>query len=82
MSIIRIPAGFYYDHTETRDLPAPPVIRKIGKSIEIDSDHPDMAELINDARFYAETTDGWCDDAKRYVYMARRLLVKVAAETT
>jgi hypothetical protein len=73
----RIPAGFYYDHVD-RDLAAPPIIKVVGKSVVIDTDHEDFAELIEDAQHYAEDTAGWHEDAKRYVYMARRLLMVVS----
>lgn len=49
---VRIPRGFYDDHLD-RDLDAPPVLKTTSRGYVIDADHPDMAELRNDAEHYA-----------------------------
>ena len=51
-NIIRIPRAFYDDHVGCRDLPAPPIVRETSRHYWIDTNHPDCAELINDAEFY------------------------------
>jgi hypothetical protein len=62
-----IPKGFYDDHTVGRDLPAPPIIKKTSRHYQIDGDHPDMAELVADAEFYA---DPWGPDQAPHVVLA------------
>jgi hypothetical protein len=47
---IRIPTRFFDDHFD-RDLPTPKYERA-GKSYVVDTDDPDFAELVDDARFY------------------------------
>lgn len=49
---VRIPRRFYEDHVD-RDLPAPPIVRATVRHYFIDATHPDAAELLSDARFYA-----------------------------
>ena len=74
--IIRIPRKFYDDHVE-RDLEAPEPVRENSRSVWIDTDHPDFAELVSDAKYYAEDTQGWCHDSIHWVYAARRLLTAI-----
>ena len=51
---VRVPKVFYDDHTEGRDLPAPPVMHETERHYWLERGHPDMAELVNDAEFYAD----------------------------
>lgn len=50
----RIPRTFYDDHVLGRDLPAPPIIKEDRRHYWIDTLDANMAELIDDARFYAD----------------------------
>ncbi len=54
--LIRIPKVFYDDHTNGRDLPAPPVLRTLARQYVIDADHPDIFELEDDAVHYSDAT--------------------------
>jgi hypothetical protein len=74
MRAIKIPKGFYRDHVE-RDLPAPPVIAMAPRHYVIDGDSEHLAELINDAEFYADKDgpDG-CPEIKAAAkYLLKRL---------
>jgi hypothetical protein len=51
--MIRVNRLFYDDHTESRDLPAPPVLRENRTHYWIDPTHHDAAELLNDADYYS-----------------------------
>lgn len=53
MTDIRIPTVFYRDHEE-RDLPTPTVIRVMRRQLVIRLEDPHTAELLDDARFYAD----------------------------
>ena len=55
---VRIPKLFYDDHTEGRDLPAPPVVKETKRHYWIPSEHPDIGELLDDALFYWEMGSG------------------------
>lgn len=48
----RYPRTFYDDHRD-RDLPTPAVLRETTRHVWLDTEHPDMPELLSDARFYA-----------------------------
>ena len=54
MAKIRIPKVFYDDHSTGRDLPAPPILHVLARHYVIDTDHPDAAELLDDAEFYCD----------------------------
>ena len=58
MTIIKIPYGFYEDHV-ARDLPAPTPVKETKTHLWIDTHDPNFAELVSDARFYAESPQGW-----------------------
>lgn len=69
MRELRIPTGFYSDHSE-RDLPAPAIIRYAGHHAIIDADDPKLADLREDALYYAgDATDAptWLKQAARYL---------------
>jgi hypothetical protein len=78
MRLITIPPSFYDDHIE-RDLPAPPIIRQVRGRYEIDADHADAAELLDDARHYASPNGPDCITLG--LRMSARATVK-AMETT
>lgn len=69
--IIRIPRSFYDDHLD-RDLPAPPPVRETKRHVWIETTHPDMEELVNDAEFYA---DPWGPDEAPQVVAAAKLML-------
>lgn len=54
--LIRIPKVFYDDHTSGRDLPAPPIVRETKRHYFIETEHPDIGELENDAVHYSDAT--------------------------
>lgn len=58
--LIRIPKVFYDDHTSGRDLPAPPIVRETKRHYFIESEHPDIGELEDDANHYSDVTT-WGD---------------------
>ena len=70
---LRIPRGFFDDHKE-RDLATPVVVQESQTTVWISRRDPALPELIEDAQYYAETFEGWTDDAHRFVRMARSLL--------
>lgn len=80
MNVVMIPKTFYRDHAVERELPAPPVRFETGRHYAIDIDHPDMAELEDDARHYADPTAIDCEPWLRAA--ARGLLARVAKERT
>ena len=51
--MIKIPKTFFNDHAE-RDLPTPAIIRDSGNIYYISSEDPDLPELIDDAKHYAD----------------------------
>jgi hypothetical protein len=75
--MIRITKRFYDDHS-ARDLEAPPVIRETKTHYYIDETHPDMSELISDAKYYVEgLEDGsWQDEYVRGIARSGRALIK------
>ncbi len=50
---IRIPKVFYDDHVE-RELPAPEIVRELKTHYFIDANSEHLAELLEDAAFYAD----------------------------
>jgi hypothetical protein len=79
-NIKRISRKFYDDHVE-RDLPAPSWYKQSRLYIWIDTTpSPEFDELVDDARYYAETTQGWTPEAKQYVYAARKMLTQLGLE--
>jgi hypothetical protein len=49
----RCPRRFYDDH-RGRDLPTPPALCSGRHWVMLDTTHPDMPELVSDARHYAD----------------------------
>lgn len=49
---VRIPRRFYEDH-QFRELPTPPPVKETKRHVWIDPAHPDVPELLSDARFHA-----------------------------
>lgn len=56
---VRIPAKFYTDHEE-RGLPTPKAHRTTKQAVWIYLNDPDIDELLDDARHYANDVDA-CD---------------------
>lgn len=56
MPNVKIPKTFYDDHRD-RDLPAPPVLRKLARHYVVDAAHPDARELLNDATHYSDVCE-------------------------
>ena len=52
--LVRIPMYFYIDHEE-RALDTPPEVKRTKRHVWIDRDHPFVAELLSDARYYQDT---------------------------
>lgn len=70
---LQIPKKFFDDHGD-RALPTPTVQRETKTYYWIDKRDEHLPELISDAEYYAETFQGWTDDAKPFITAARRLL--------
>lgn len=70
-TLIRIPKRFLDDHLG-RDLPTPKMVRKTSFHYFIASGDPAMAELIEDARHYA---DG-LDEAPRGIVLSARATLR------
>ena len=74
MTIKQIPRKFYADHV-ARGLAAPPSIRETKRHVWVEVEHPAMAEIVDDAEFYAAMTTGGRDkDIAPFVRAARALL--------
>lgn len=58
-NLIAIPQAFYDDHRE-RNLPSPAIVRTTARHYWIDTTDPQIAELLDDAAYYA---DPWGPDA-------------------
>ena len=67
---VRIPKMFYDDHVSGRDLPAPPVYHETARHYWVPVEHPDMAELLNDAEFYTDMGygTGFDHDCQRTIW--------------
>ena len=78
MTIVRIPTLFYDDHVFGRELPAPPPIKTTKQHIWIDTKHPDFAELMHDAKHYADPQGWGLGVWTTYGRAARALLVAVS----
>jgi hypothetical protein len=61
IKLVRIPKVFYDDHTDGRELPAPPVLSETKRHYIIDADTEEAAELLDDARHYSGVVD-WAGD--------------------
>lgn len=58
MATYRLPPAFYEDHC-ARDLPAGTVVRTTKRSVYVELDADDYAELLSDARHYADRASGF-----------------------
>jgi hypothetical protein len=67
---VRIPVAFLNDHDQ-RALPTPTVVKSTARHAWIRRDDPAFAELLDDARFYAE---GNVDGVPQVVAAARALV--------
>lgn len=59
-----LPAVFYFDHAD-RGLPAGRVIRRTKRYVEIHAGAATVAEILSDARYYADPTGApdWAEGA-------------------
>lgn len=55
-AMIRLPKRFMDDHSE-RDLPTPEVVRETKTHYYVDPLDPNLPELLDDAKYYAEDVD-------------------------
>ena len=53
INTIKVPACFYDDH-DSRDLPTPRVISRTSRTVTVAVDDANLAELLNDAEYYAD----------------------------
>ena len=74
MAIIKIPQGFYNDHCE-RDLPTPEIVKSTKQHYWINTEDPNFAELISDARHYSDPL-GWDEEVWRIHGTAAQALIK------
>ncbi len=76
MARIRVPRLFIDDHID-RGLPTPILYGNDGNGRQyiIDTDDPNLSELLDDARYYAKDVDQ-CD--RSLVLAARRLVERLA----
>ena len=58
---IRIPRVFADDHAE-RELPTPELVKAGPRHYLVSQDDPALAELLDDARFYASDEPDWNRD--------------------
>ena len=74
--MIKITKCFYDDHNGM-DLECPPVIRETKSHYYVDPNHPDMAELLSNARFYVQELEagGWPDEYVRGIARSARALI-------
>lgn len=74
---VRLPVMFYDDH-ESRELPTPPTIKRTKRYVWIDPTHEHVAELVSDAKYYADPQGFDPDVARRLAPAARALLAAIA----
>lgn len=72
---IRVPARFYDDHDERGCEPFCSPTKRTARYVYIAADDPGLAELLDDARHYADTDGGPCG------YADERALQRSAAAT-
>jgi hypothetical protein len=53
LKVYRLPPAFYWDHV-ARDLPAGRVVRESKRHVFVELDEAERAELLSDARYYAD----------------------------
>lgn len=74
VSPVRVSSAFYFDHTEARDLEAPPILRENKSHVWIDPTHPACHELLSDADFYATCTGFDFGNQRQIINGARQTL--------
>ena len=70
--MVRVSSAFYFDHTEQRDLDAPPILRENRFHVWIDPMHRAAVELLDDACFYATCTGFDFEDSQRIINGAKQ----------
>jgi len=75
MDLLRLPRSFYDDHA-ARDLPTPKAVRENARFVYVRRDDPDLPELVDDARYYADP-EGFDEETRRVVNAAKRLLAAI-----
>lgn len=76
---VRIPQKFFVDHSE-RDLPTPEIVKETKVHYYIKKDDPAWAELVDDARHYADPRATDCQHWLRTA--AHHLLVAMGEPST
>lgn len=77
---VKIPPAFYDDHV-ARDLPAGTETHRTKKVVTVDLDAAELAELVSDAKHYADSAADFWEDHRGLVISARATL-KVLANVT
>jgi hypothetical protein len=77
--LVRIPQKFFVDHSE-RDLPTPTVVKETKSHFFIKRDDPAWAELVDDARHYADPRATDCEHWLRMA--AHRILIAMGEVST
>lgn len=77
---IRLPRMFYDDHW-SRDLPTPEAVHENTRSVWVWVDDPDLPELLNDARHYADPV-GFDPDIQRTICRAASRLLEAHRRQT
>jgi hypothetical protein len=77
---VKIPPAFYDDHV-ARDLPAGTETHRTKKVVTVDLDADELAELVSDAKHYADSAADFWEDHRGLVISARATL-KVLANVT
>jgi len=75
---IKLPRMFFADHRE-RDLPTPVVIKSNRTHVWVKTDDPAVDELLDDAKYYADSASGMAEEC-RGLCMSARATVKAIKE--
>lgn len=78
--LIRLPRHFFDDHA-SRDLPTPAVVRSTRSHVFVRADDPELPELLDDARYYADSSVGW-DPTMRGLSASARAIVRILTPLT
>lgn len=66
----KVPPTFYYDHV-SRDLPGGQIIKATKSYVEVELTTDEKAELLSDARHYADKWNGYAADYPGLVASAK-----------
>ena len=70
MTQIKVPLYFFSDHYE-RELPTPSVLSRTARTVTVAANDPNLAELLNDAEYYADPDGDWEADCRGLIASAR-----------